>query len=186
MKLAEPPAVQPDRAAVVHALEAHLPEPLHVLRRLGQRELLAVPADASRGSRVRSVAFQLLGTRTGLQPARSRWAIPALRLADEQVVLAEVPAAAEQQPPVLALADQHALGGRLHLERRRGLVGRPGSGAPTCARAAPGSAAVSASRARVDERRARTAEEAAPERSVRRSRTRRLRRASGSGCLLLP
>ena len=115
-------AVQPDLGAVVVALEAHLPEVARLLRRARQRELLAVPAD--RGAVLRGVlGVPVVGNRDR-GPARQVLLVePALLLADEGVVLAEVPRAAEQLAVRLALADQRRAAGPLDEQ-----LGRDGRG----------------------------------------------------------
>ena len=85
-----------------------------------------------------SVAFQLCGTVIGDQPVRSSVSYQLLLLADERVVLAEVPGAAEQLAVRLALSDERLAARQL----RGGVTG----GAGVCASAEAGQRATKATR----------------------------------------
>src|SRR6185503_20767312 len=102
-------AVQPHLRAVVVALEADLPELasplLGLFRRVGKGEVPAVPAD------VRLVLGRVGGVPVVGDPDRGPagqivLGVPLRALADERVVLTEVPGAAEQLAVHLSLSDE--------------------------------------------------------------------------------
>ena len=122
----QPPAVEPQLGAVVVALEADLPELAGALLRralrLRHRELLAVPAD--RRAVLGGVGrVPVVRDRDGAPAREVVLRVPALVLADEAVVAAEVPGAAQELPVHLTLADQRLAAGLLHAQ-----LGRHGRG----------------------------------------------------------
>ncbi len=104
------PAVEPDRGAVVDRLEAH--GPLERAARLGQREVLAVPADAADHRLVRVVPEVPHVRRPDPAPAGgARAPVPAAAEALVARVAAEQPRAVHQVATGRALVVEGLLGG---------------------------------------------------------------------------
>ena len=185
-------AVEPHLRAVVGSLEADLPEVVFALGRLGQRELLAIPTD--RGLVECRVGGVPVVRGADRRPAREvALGVPALVVADEGVVGAEVPDPAEQEAVGLPLVDERARLGLAHCElgggcrrRRRGSGRRWGGGRRRGGLGEPGAAtqaavARTASRRRMGERTGRGGKRAERRVASCLAETRGRRRGCGPG-----